>query len=313
MERPGEQRSRRSSHLIIVDDEDEQRQALARLLTRSGYQVARAADAQAAMDRLAEGDIGIVLIDADMPEPDGFELCSRIREKYGTDLYLILRCSKEALFSRSISADEGADDFLIAPHSDREVVARVETGRKMKELQARLEETSRSLALIDVTDSLTGTYNRNRTDSELRRELERARRYGRSLGLAILDIDRFRLLNEQHGRSFCDRVLKEIAHLLSDSLRRSDFIGRFSGEQFAVLLPETEIDQALGAAEKLRTLIAETPIRIKDKTVNLTVSIGVATFTDNNFENADELVEAALEALAKAKAAGRNCCVEYAR
>ncbi|MFO7899551.1 MAG: diguanylate cyclase [Planctomycetota bacterium] len=304
--------SSRASNVLIVDDEKEPRQALALLLTSAGFNVSRAADAETAVEQLAGGDAGLVLIDADMPGVDGFELCRRIRCEYGADLYLILRSSKEALFSRELSMDEGADDFLIVPHSDQEALARVETGQKMKQLQERLEQTNRSLALVDTTDPLTGVYKKRRTDAEIQEELERARRYGRSLSLAIVDIDSFRDLNEKLGRSAGDRVLKETARLLSGSLRRSDILGRYGGEQFAVILPETGRRQALGAAEKLRKLVGDTPMTVADKTVHVTVSVGIATFTSNNFDHADGLVGAAQQALGGAKQAGRNRCVAHA-
>ncbi len=299
----------RASNLLILDDETESRQALALLLTSDGFQVHQAATAQEAEDQLASGRIGIVLIDSDMPGISGYELCRGIRKNHGNSVYIILRTTKEDLFSRELAADEGADDFLIEPVNDKEILARVETGRKMKQLQEKLDETGKALAMLEVTDSLTGVYNKRRTDDEIDREMERARRYARPLSILLVDIDGFRSLNEAHGRAAGDRTLEEIARVLRLSTRATDSVGRYGAEEFAVILPETEQEKAMGAAEKLRKIIAQTAIAAGDKSVHVTVSIGVATFVENNYASVGEFSAAANQALAQAKAAGKNRCV----
>ena len=297
-----------ASSVLVVDDEGESRQELALLLTSAGFDVKQAAGAQEAEERLAAKDIGIVLVDGDMPNISGFELCRRIRKALGTAVYVILRTTKGQLFERELNIDEGADDFLITPHSDRETLARVETGRKMKQLQETLEETSRSLAVLDMTDPLTGAFNKKKTDSEIKREMERSRRYGRPLSLVMLNIDGFRGLNDKLGRAAGDRVLEEVGRILRLCVRATDILGRYGGEEFAVVLPETRKDQALGAAEKMRKIIAQTAIAVGGRSVHVTVSGGIAVFEDGNFEAQDDFVAAARDALAKAKAAGRNRC-----
>lgn len=301
-------RKGRASNVLVVDDESEPRQALALLLTSAGFNVRQSASAEEAARALAGGDVGIVVVDGDMPDVSGFVLCQRIREKHGSNIYLILRTTKEQLFSREFAIDEGADDFLIEPLSDQEVIARVETGRKMKELQERLQETTQSLELLEVTDPLTGVLTRRRIDTEIQRELDRSRRYGRPLSLVILDIDRFRRLNDELGRAAGDRVLAEVARVLRLCTRTTDAVGRFGGEEFAVVLPETGGEQAVGAAEKMRSVIERTAIAVGDRPVHVTVSGGVATFEDNNYDTAGAFVAAAETALLDAKAAGRNRC-----
>jgi len=305
-ERPSADRS--ASSVLIVDDETTRRQELALLLTSAGFDVRQAAGATETDEELAKGGVGIVLVDADMPDIDGFVLCSRIRKAHGRSVYLILRTAKDRLLSTDLNVDEGADDFLIEPFSDKEVLARLETGRKLKQLQGKLTETSRSLARLEVTDSLTGAYNRERTFREIERELERARRYGRPVSLLLVDIDGLHVVNDELGRTAGDRALEEVARVLRLSTRATDTVGRYGGEEFLVVLAETGREQALGAAEKLRNVIAKTTIALADRVLNVTVSIGVATFEDNNYGSGADLVGAAGEALAKAKAAGRNQC-----
>ena len=298
----------RESNVLVVDDEREPRQALALLLTSAGFDVRQAADADEAMEQLADGDVGIALVDGDMPNTNGFVLCTRIRSTHGAGVYVILRTTKDQLASHDLAVDEGADDFLIEPLSDTQILARVETGRKMKQLQEKLGETNRSLAVLEVTDPLTDAYNKKRTISEIEREMDRSRRYGRPVSLLMLDIDSFRLLNDKLGRAAGDRVLKEIARILRLSTRATDTVGRYGGEEFTVLLPETGKEQALGAAEKMRTIIEQTAIAVGDRSVHVTVSGGIATFDNNNYDSMNGFVEAAKDAMAKAKDAGRNRC-----
>ena len=295
-----------ASGLLIVDDETEPRQALAALLASAGFDVRQAADAQQAEEHLTAGDVAIVVVDSDMPDVNGFQLCRRIREVYGSQPYLILRTTKDQLFSRELDVDEGADDFLIEPLSNKEVLARVETGRKMKQLQEKLEETNKSLALLEVTDPLTGAFNKRRTDSEVKREMARARRYGHPVSVVMLDIDGLRFLNHRLGRDTGDRALAEIARILKLSPRAADTVGRYGGEEFAVLLPETSKHEAFEVAEKIRKIIEQTAVAAGDKAVHVTVSGGVATFQNDNFASAADLVAAANTALEKAKAGGRN-------
>lgn len=292
--------------VLVVDDETEPRQEMALLLASAGFDVQQAADAQETEDCLAGGQIGIVVVDADMPHVNGYQLCSRIRQTHGTDLYLILRTTKDELFSRELNVDDGADDFLLEPLSDKEILARVETGRKMKQLQQKLIQTNKSLALLETTDPLTGACNKKQTESEIGREVERSRRYGAPVSLVLLNIDRFRLLNEELGRSAGDRALEELARILKLSTRTTDTVGRSGGEEFVLILPETSTDRAVGAAEKIRKVIEQTAVAVGDKTVNVTVSCGVVTFANNNFASVDDLMAAARETVAKAKAGGRN-------
>lgn len=291
--------------VLVVDDETERRQEMALLLTSAGFDVQQAADAQETEDRLASGQVGIVVVDADMPNINGYQLCSRIRQTHGTDLYLILRTTKDELFSRELNVDDGADDFLLEPLTDTEILARVETGRKMKELQRKLMETNKSLALLETTDSLTGVCNKKQTESEIGRELERSRRYGAPVSLVLVDIDEFRLLNDKLGRAAGDRALEELARILKLSTRATDTVGRHGGEEFALILPETTKEGARALAERLRVLIEEQRVDIGSETISVTASIGVSTHPEDGART-EVLVEAADNALYRAKREGRN-------
>jgi diguanylate cyclase (GGDEF)-like protein len=311
MEATKPQAASRASNVLLVDDAREPRQALALLLTTARFDVRQATDVGEARAAVGAGDVGIAVVKADLPDVNGFELCHELRGAHGTDIYLILRTTKQQLSARGVGADGGADDFLIEPVSDQELLARVETGRKMKQLQEKLAATHASLELLEVTDELTGAYKRRRAEQELEREVDRARRYGRPLSLVLLDIDEVRKLNDDQGREAGDRVIAEVGRVLRLSTRATDTVGRWGGEAFAIVLPETDTEQAMGAAEKMRTIVSQTAVAAGSQTVHVTVSGGIATFADNNFDSPTALVEAAAAALDRAKDAGRNRCVAY--
>lgn len=298
----------RASNVLVVDDESEPRQSLALLLAGARFHVREACSADSATEILEDGTVGIVILDADMPNVNGFELCREMRKAHGSDIYLLLRTTKEQLAQRSLAGDEGADDYLIDPLTDAEVLARIETGRKMKQLQEKLAETHRSLELLDTTDELTSALNSRSIRAEIGREMDRARRYGRPLSLVLLNLDAFREFNEAHGRATGDRALSEVGRILRLSTRTTDSVGRCAGDELAVVLPETDAAQALGAAEKMRKTIEQTAIAAGDATVNVTVSGGIATLHDNNYATAEELTAAARRALTQAKDGGRNRC-----
>lgn len=170
----------------------------------------------------------------------------------------------------------------------------------------KLEQSQRDLRNLAILDGLTGVYNRREFNLQLRAELERSERYQHPCSLIMMDIDYFKKLNDTHGHQGGDEVLRVVAALLKQEVRPTDRVARYGGEEFAVILPETTGDKALGVAERLRETIAISPISISEEMIiNVTVSIGVATFpTDATSE--EKLLSLADQALYSAKKSGRN-------
>ncbi len=162
----------------------------------------------------------------------------------------------------------------------------------------------RRLAEVAVRDGLTGAYNRRWFDRRMEDEIERARRYGRGPGLAILDIDHFKLLNDQEGHQFGDEVLKLVASRCAEALRSTDSLSRYGGEEFCIVLPETPLEQCAALAERLRDACAESPVAHRGVERSLTVSLGVAAWREGDDPGA--LLGRADAALYAAKRAGRN-------
>jgi diguanylate cyclase (GGDEF)-like protein len=161
-----------------------------------------------------------------------------------------------------------------------------------------LAETMQYLAL---TDSLTGLPNRRALTRQIERELARARRYGRALTIALLDVDHFKAINDTHGHDVGDRVLREIGRTAREELRDTDALGRWGGEEFMLIAPETSLSQGQALAERVRTRLADA--RILD-TLRVTVSIGVAALCGD--EELKDVIRRADDALYHAKTAGRD-------
>jgi diguanylate cyclase (GGDEF)-like protein len=180
-------------------------------------------------------------------------------------------------------------------------------------LALALVARSQKLLQLATADHLTGLFNRGYLEDRLAIELSRARRYHKSLTLAVIDADRFKVLNDTHGHSAGDVVLKKLAELLRNSFRQSDTVARYGGEEFVLLLPETSIDAALHKVESLRKLVASTPM-VSDShgtPISVTISAGLATFPDDGSDQAD-LFSTADERMFQAKREGRNRVVAAA-
>ncbi|MCV6627395.1 MAG: diguanylate cyclase [Cellvibrionaceae bacterium] len=181
--------------------------------------------------------------------------------------------------------------------------------QQLQTMEAEAAQTQADLAEAQAqahTDALTGLPNREAYNQRAHLELERCRRYGQNLVLAVCDVDHFKQFNDNYGHQVGDRVLKLIARAISQRLRSVDFIGRYGGEEFVILLPDTESEGALGLLNQIRELIAKAPLRFKDEPVQLTVSMGLAALAPG--QGVEELFARADKALYQAKSDGRNRC-----
>jgi len=180
-------------------------------------------------------------------------------------------------------------------------------------LSLALVSRSQRLLQMATSDHLTGLFNRGYVDDRLAIELSRARRYGKQLSIAVIDADRFKSLNDTHGHSAGDLVLRTIGAMLRESFRQSDTAGRYGGEEFVVILPETDIEAAQRKVERLREQVASTPIALatRREKIQMTISAGLASFPQDG-EDAAELLASADERMFQAKREGRNRVVASA-
>ena len=223
-----------------------------------------------------------------------------------------LQLLKTAVQSRIVIIRDHMDKFIESEHqrhdessqiiaslSDRIKNMEVETEQLKEQVKKKQEEASR--------DALTGVANRLAYNERIEAELARHKRYQSPLTLLIWDVDKFKSVNDTYGHAAGDKVLKVIAKLLSTNIRETDFIARFGGEEFVVLMPETQITEAKEVAEKLRQIIEKSEFHFREKRVVITASCGLAEIKHN--ESEEQLFQRADDALYKAKETGRNRCI----
>ena len=282
-------------HILIVDDEPEQIAYHALILQQAGMITSVASNPQQVLKILVEARPELILMDMYMPGCSGTELLTIIRQQQAFITIPIIFLSVEERLNRQIEAIwQGGDDFLAKPAKPEHLV---------KVISTRVERT-RSLRYFIERDSLTGLLNHSNLKEQLNREIMRAERTGSTLCFAMLDLDFFKKVNDTYGHLIGDRVLKTLSHLLRERLRRSDIIGRYGGEEFAVILFNTNIEDARIVMEGLRDNFSQILQRSGDTQFKVTFSCGIAQFPD--FSSAEELTAAADEVLYRAKDSGRN-------
>jgi len=217
---------------------------------------------------------------------------------------IVLIASRAGLDGLAGGADAGVHDVLLEPVEPAEAVSRVRAAARAKGLRDELLEQARRLEISLFEDSLTGLYNRRFVMTQLGALISGARRHGRPLSVAMIDVDRFKSFNDRYGHAMGDRVLPAVAAALPDRMRAEDYLGRLGGEEFLALLPDTDEDAAGPMAERLRTTVDAVRVPTSGGMLSVTVSLGWATWEAD--EDVDSLVHRADEALYRAKQAGRD-------
>jgi two-component system, cell cycle response regulator len=279
--------------ILLVEDDPNLSLMLSRQLQRAGYAVHPAATLAAARE-LARHAWDLAILDRILPDGDGLDLCREVRAT-APHSYLIVLTGASSDEAKLEGFAHGADDYVTKPAAIPELLARVRAGLRIVELQKQLLERSN-------TDPLTALRNRRAFDERLGEAFEHARRYERPLSLAIVDVDHFKQINDTRGHDTGDAVLRDVAKTIANRTRQTDFAARVGGEEFAILLPETALFDALQFGEKLRASVAAEPILDQ----RVTVSIGIASFPHSHVPGTAELFRAADQALYRAKVNGRN-------
>jgi len=251
-----------------------------------------------------------MITDWEMPEMDGIALCRELRATPGKGyIYTILLTARDAIEHVVTGLQSGADDYLTKPVIEPELIARLNTGKRIVTLERSLRTANEENRRLSITDPLTGAYNRRYLTEQLPREIDRAARYGRQLATVMCDVDHFKRVNDTQGHLVGDEVLKWFSGHLQQHVRGSDWVARYGGEEFLIVLVETNVSNAAIAAEHLRSQIASTPFPGVPGSLAVTASFGVAGWRNNVPQGAtfDALVARCDEGVYASKAAGRNC------
>ena len=300
-----------SNAILLAEDDPVTRMLMTRFLKKAGYEVTAVGDGIEALDRMSQRYYPILVTDWEMPSMDGVELCKAVRnlqlDGYVYALLLTARNAKEHIIA---GLEAGADDYLIKPVHEPELIARLNTGRRILALEHSLRAANERNRILSITDALTGAYNRRYLMEQLPRELERCRRYAIPLSVIICDVDHFKQVNDEKGHAAGDDVLQQFAARVQKSIRSmSDWLARLGGEEFLIVLPETGCEAALVVAEKIRKVVNATPFMTRGGDVAVTASFGGASTETQGPDlslKVETLLRAADECLYRSKQAGRN-------
>jgi two-component system cell cycle response regulator len=264
--------------ILLAEDDPVTRMLMTRFLKKAGYEVDAVGDGAAAFDKMTHRYYPILITDWEMPGMDGVALCKAMRslqlDGYVYALLLTARDAKEHIIA---GLEAGADDYLIKPVHEPELIARLNAGRRILALEHSLRAANERNRVLSITDALTGAFNRRYLMEQLPRELERCRRYAYPLSVIMCDIDHFKRINDEQGHAAGDDVLQQFVLRIQRSIRsHSDWIARYGGEEFLLVLPETEFANGLQVAEKVRNLIQETPFTTRAGEFQVTASFGVS-------------------------------------
>jgi len=288
--------------IAILEDDPSISRLISHELRKCGFDVIVASTLEEARTTLRLS-WDLLLCDRVLPDGDGLEFCEEVKERTGSTFRYIIVLSGETSEENKLEGfARGADDYIAKPVSTAELIARVRAGIRIVDLQKALLSSNARLEKLSRTDELTSLANRRHFRDELSRAFDHASRYERPLSVAIVDVDHFKSINDDHGHEEGDRVLEALGAVLRETLRSSDFAARIGGEEFAVILPETHLHEALVVSEKLRRAIEVSSNDARP----VTISIGVASMPHSKFASKSEMLRSADQAMYRAKNRGRN-------
>lgn len=296
--------------VLIIDDSESIRQNLEQTLRQHKiFDVfLKAADGIEGFKLLVSQPVDLILCDLIMPGIDGFKFLSlkHSRPEF-KEVPVIMLTGEEDVKAKVRGLEAGASDYLTKPFYQEELVARVKVHLKIKSLQDELREKHGRLEALTRTDELTGLNNRRFFMENLRQEYARCQRYQTPMVFAMVDIDHFKKVNDTHGHLAGDKALKTVAQSLQQALRTQDILGRYGGEEFALILPQTAQPGAELGLERCRRRIEEQPVLLDNGvSLNVTISIGAVHYPREDITRLEDLIARADEALYQAKDAGRN-------
>jgi diguanylate cyclase (GGDEF)-like protein len=310
--------------ILIADDSQSTRLLVQTTLTQPENDIVLARDGIEAWNAIqSENPPELIILDWMMPGMDGLQICRLVRSRAGGPyVYILILTANDRQEEVVAGLEAGADDYLCKPFNPHELQGRVRTGRRILDLQRSLlaslnelkqtrdELESKQTALVDLVtdlerlatqDGLTGLKNYRAFQERLTSDFTRAQRYSHPLSLVLIDIDLFKEYNDVHGHVEGDRVLKTLARILQSHCREVDFVARHGGEEFAVIMPETDSQGARIAAERIRKAIECAPWPRR----KVTASFGIATLSLDITHEA-EFVAKADRAMYYSKQTGRN-------
>jgi len=318
-------------YLLVVDDEQIVRDLFGELLTERGVRFLAVENAEQALTALAEHAFDLVIADKNLPgQMSGLDLIALIKAKNpDLDVILITAYSDAATAIEAIR--HGVYDYIVKPFDSQEDVwrrlDRALEKRRLRldnlqlleqlrttnqELENKVAERTRQLEVLTLSDDVTGLHNQRFLFQRLPEECKRARRYVHPLAVLMIDVDHFKSVNDSHDHVFGSQALRQLGEVMQQCVRGIDLCVRYGGDEYCIVLPETDLISATVVAERLRQQVAMRDVSNLSEPYYLTVSIGVTEFGESGAAEAQALLQAADRALYAAKAKGRNCVMVHA-
>jgi two-component system cell cycle response regulator len=293
---------------LIIEDSAVDRRIVTKNLKEWGYQFSVTTNGKDGWQALqAENAPKLVIMDWMLPDTEGVELCRKIRKIQGKPYtYIMLVTARNQKRDMLRAMEAGADDYLVKPFNKLELKARLIAANRILDLQEKLIELGESLRFAATHDNLSGLWNRGQILDFLARELVRANRDDKPLGIVLADLDHFKKVNDTYGHLAGDAVLQEVSKRMQGNIRAYDGVGRYGGEEFLVVFPGCEYKIAMRRAEDLRRLVGEKSITALGEKVNVTASLGVAIAEPGSDMSVEALLQKADQAMYTAKKKGRN-------
>ena len=292
-----------TAHILIVDDDLSIRDAMHEFIEMSGFVSTVASSAEEAMDVLATNSVEVVITDIMLPGMDGLVLTDHIKRMGDIDVIVMTGYSTDYSYEEAIS--KGASDFVFKPVRFEELLLRLKRVLKERSLNQERVRMLDELKKLSITDGLTQLYNSRHFYSQLKGEIERCNRYEHKLSLLLLDIDNFKEYNDSYGHLEGDKILVRLGQVIKSCLRKMDTAYRYGGEEFTIILPDTDGDEARTVAERLRTAVSSEDFTDGGRPdVRITISIGVTQYFQE--EKIASFVQRADQAMYRSKQAGRN-------
>ena len=300
--------STEKAKVLVLEDSPLDLDKITETLRRDGSNVYSAANCAGALERALGEEFDLVIVSLTLLNEDGLRLCSQLRSHERTRQVPILLMIDEGDLQRVAKGLElGANDYVIKPIDRNELQARVRTQVRRKRYQDRLRANYEQSLSLALTDSLTGVFNRRYVSAHLPRLLDRAADSNKPVSILMFDIDHFKRVNDTFGHDVGDEVLREVAIRSARNLRNFDLVARLGGEEFVVIMPDTDGESALMVAERLRQRIGDTPFAVSAPIGEITVTVSVGVAVGGRVgDTVDTLIKRADEALYEAKRSGRN-------
>jgi len=290
-----------TASILIVDDDHAVRNSIQEFLTILDFTTYSADSAEGALSFIKTCQVDVIITDIIMNGMDGLQMTEIIKKNYDTDIIVITGYTGNYSYEEAIQ--KGADDFIFKPVRFEELLLRLKRVLRERTLTQERNQMLERLKELAITDDLTKLYNSRHFYSQLDNEINRFKRYQRSLSLLLIDVDHFKEFNDTYGHLEGDKILHNIARLITSCLRTMDTAYRYGGEEFTVILPETTCDAAMAVSERINEVV-KNDLFIENDKKDMSVSIGVTEYLPG--ELVSEFVRRADKAMYMAKEGGRN-------